>query len=1232
MDRLNGFLRQDSSKKPFLVTVESFAEKTPEVKCQRWKPITLRRPFLLAVILVTLGLLALVQILVIYDQRHDGILFATKISDLGAGHIFLYRYFPTIISVSYGLAWHWIDVDTRRIEPYRQLSKSGGAIGRDSLLLRYPTDLLAFVPLKAFRRKHWSVVISSSALVVVGMGLTPLQAAMFATQTVTKSFAEPMQVSKQMMSIEDQAARITANYTYSVSNILWLNERLPRFMSKEAAYVPFRPEHVNIPQNNESWSAATTSFGMDLQCEEAKLNQTGSQKTWASSQGCQLSLTFGPDGMDVIGSIDPVDGSEVKEFTPFFAGYQNHDGLADYYIEPYCSDSASNVFMVVLAKNRNSSTDPAGPVTRIFCETSYYKQDVYTTTRQSDGAIVDVTPSGDRLQLPPGIFNTSLLEWQIGSATQQNTVRSAIPSTKWPDQSPQLSRLPISFPSSYIQMTHIVGMAIGAYPMPIADYMDPKNLAASYQAVHRLLFARAMVDIMDGDFEDVDVVLGIRMYKTQAVRIVHRFAYAVESVLAIVVLMAILLMIISWNSFLNLLRDPDSMAAVMELVKGQYQILEQYAPHDQSSWTDLIDEASESTYTLSVSHQKHESVLELESDCPETRRKRPSATTGPQGTLDYPFEFSLVVGTIFCLGLVIALAAAACLYQVGLVNGIALPSQNIFIRQMLENYIPTIIATLIEPVWVVLNRLLCLLQPFEELRSTNAFPERSIKLSYSSLPPQFVLFKALKARHIVLSAVCAMALIANVLAVAFGGMFNEEYLPVTRAQNSTRLYEERFRGGLENATMLGPNPFYAAMANFTSETPMPAWTDDTAFYLPVSLPTGLNESDYVEVQNLPSFGIVMDCEPLNNNRGYSWNFASESYEDTVLPLANLTVTLPVEGHSSVSCAPEGLIIGSSDLHVSCSDQMLALEVIEPMISKADSSPSAQDPCRHLVAALWARKPATSICANDTIRVTEADAMGMVCKPSVMSQVVNITVTGEGIVREVRRPESYNNATPDPSGDVIREAMRALSQKFGAPSVFSYDDWGGNWHNDTFPSGWITYAMDMMDPDSLFLDPNSPVPDFDKTSEMFTKAYQKIFAIWLGLNHATLFEPAGEGETPFAGSLTQPEVRITVSRAMLILSSTILSCYIVVAVVVYARRPGNYLPRMPITMASDIAMFAASTAVKEMADDTDRTGLYEQYRSAWHASGRARYGYGTFIGTDGKPHIGVERAPFVAPLR
>ncbi|GAB7330642.1 hypothetical protein MBLNU13_g02212t1 [Cladosporium sp. NU13] len=1226
MDRFNGFLRRDTTKKECDVTVKIVSDAM-EPKCRPWKPVTLRRPFLFSVILVTLGLLALVQVLVIYDQRHDGILFATKISELGMGYIFLYRYFPTIISVSYGLVWHWIDVDTRRVEPYRQLSKPGGASGRDSLLLRYPTDLLAFVPLKALRRKHWSVVISSFALVLVGMGLTPLQAAMFATETVTKVSVEPMQVSTQHMSIEDQAAQVTANYTYSVSNILWLDERLPRFMSKEAAFTPFRPGKSSSHQLNETWSTNTTLFSMDVGCTEAKLNQTKGWESWDSPQGCRVRTPFGPDGSNIIGSLEPVSGSEIKEFQPFFAGNQNHDGLADYYLSGYCPDSASNVFFVALARNRRSAKDAPGPVTRLFCETSYYEQTVAATVRQSDGRVMSFNDTGPKLALPPGTFNTSLFEWQINSATQQNTVRSTIPSTKWPDQDPQLAQLPISFSSSDIKMTHIVGLAIGAYPRPTEDYMDPQVLAASFQAVHRLLFARSMVDVLKDDFEEFETANGTRTYQTQAVRIVPRFAYAVEAVLGIVALMTTILMILSWGRFLNLLSDPDSLLALMMLVKGQNDIQEEYAPYDQSSWDELKAATCESSYSLSMSQTGRSATLELQDTVMEhVKAEKPSQVLG-KNPVDYPFEFSISVGIVFTLGLVAALIGATYLYHTGLSSGLSLPSQNLFVRQMLENYIPMVIATLIEPVWVVLNRLLCLLQPFEELRSASASPQRSIGLSYSSLPPQFVIFKALRARHVVLAAVCAMALLANVLAVALGGMLNEETLAVPRSLDSFQLFEPVLREGLENVTRLGPNPFYAAMANFTSNTPMPPWTDDTAFYMPVSLPGGLNESDYLEVKNLPSIGIQMKCEPLGSRRDYSWSLVSESFNQTIAPKANLTVNIPDDDHKALSCAPAYASISTADWPVACSGQNLAFEMFTTLRAKVDKNQRDQDPCKLLIASIWARNTARSLCGNGTVAITDEDAMAMVCKPTVFSQLVNVTVTGGGIVHNVHRTDDYEDS-PDPKSELTREAIRALSESVGSRDMWSPDNWAGSWHNDTFPSDWITYAMSMMHPDSHFLDPEAPLPGFEDTAEMFTKTYQKLFAIWLGLNHESLLVSAKVNETMVASTLTQPEVRIKVSRAMLILSASILGLYVIVAIAVYAHRPGKYLPHMPLTMASDIAMFAASTAVREMENSPMAS---RQRHGTWLDDAGVKFGYGTFVGTDGKPHVGVERAPFVVPL-
>ena len=69
------------------------------------------------------------------------------------GYTFAYLYLPTIVSVLYGMAWAWIDLDMKRLEPYFQLSRSTGATAEDSLLLSYSLDYLPFVPLKALRHR-----------------------------------------------------------------------------------------------------------------------------------------------------------------------------------------------------------------------------------------------------------------------------------------------------------------------------------------------------------------------------------------------------------------------------------------------------------------------------------------------------------------------------------------------------------------------------------------------------------------------------------------------------------------------------------------------------------------------------------------------------------------------------------------------------------------------------------------------------------------------------------------------------------------------------------------------------------------------------------------------------------------------------------------------------------------------------------------------------------------------
>jgi hypothetical protein len=65
------------------------------------------------------------------------------------------------------------------------------------------------------------------------------------------------------------------------------------------------------------------------------------------------------------------------------------------------------------------------------------------------------------------------------------------------------------------------------------------------------------------------------------------------------------------------------------------------------------------------------------------------------------------------------------------------------------------------------------------------------------------------------------------------------------------------------------------------------------------------------------------------------------------------------------------------------------------------------------------------------------------------------------------------------------------------------------------------------------------------------------------------------------------------------------------------------------MASIIALFAGSTAVQEMGGVSS---FQKNARAKHFAKLDNRYGYGSYVGTDGRVHIGIEKAPFVRPWK
>ncbi len=100
------------------------------------------------------------------STRQGGIGLSNSADDMPAAVTFSYLALPTILAVLYALAWTWIDLDIRRIQPWLELSRSGGAGAESSLLLDYPFEFLAFVPFKAWKQRFVHREITRSSAVV----------------------------------------------------------------------------------------------------------------------------------------------------------------------------------------------------------------------------------------------------------------------------------------------------------------------------------------------------------------------------------------------------------------------------------------------------------------------------------------------------------------------------------------------------------------------------------------------------------------------------------------------------------------------------------------------------------------------------------------------------------------------------------------------------------------------------------------------------------------------------------------------------------------------------------------------------------------------------------------------------------------------------------------------------------------------------------------------------------
>lgn len=1108
--------------------------------------------------------------------------------------------------------------------------------------------------------RHWPVFTASIATVFVFWGITPTQSGIFATDTLNQTMNMDSLRSSSHLSLLQQANTLSAKSAQSVVSIMWLNETLQPFMTRDYMLAPFGPPgDLGATYQSGNWTGTTLKYSVDITCETPIVWNKGSIPMINSTWGCKFPLP--------IPRVVADDNNATKLFDTLYIGYYNDDGLADYYLsDGSCPRSEPSSFLIQWSKTSdpqafNGTFAPSAEeqrlhanVTTLYCRSRYHVQEVEATIRLFNDEVIGFRPTGNVEPMPADIFNTSNFEAAMSMGHERFRVRTDFPTTNWPSQTAFLANMPLNL--AYLPT--MAPFAIGASQLPLDEYLDPINLANSYQSAYRLLFARQMVDVLSRDLNTTSTSIGQLSYETQSIILVPAFTYIVESLLLASTLFAVIILHNSGTRISKLHSDPATIAAVMALTADDSALLAKFRLMDQSSDSELEIGIRNRRFRLvpvqGTTRSHRLQLLDLRGSEPletfdddiqaaqrqKTHRSSRKSSQDKDGLVNglRPTEFKAKMGLAFLAGQVLLFSAIAGLFvTIQRNNGLPLPSSSRFVRQLLENYLPTAIGTFIEPFWVVLNRHLCFLQPFDEMRQSRKKSKKSLSLEYSSLPPQLTIIKAFSNGNILLGVVCTMALLANGLAISLSGLFFEDSVNFGTPAVFKPEYSFQFNplnGSAEpfiSENKQSLESVYIATSNRTANTSLPAWTDSQRFYFPFNIDSSfMNELQYYRAQT-PTIGAKLICQPLSKDSNF--NLTGTQRDDggqfTVPGSADLIVSLTSDKGKKVECVTRNVDAAGNTTFGQPTGSS-AIEFFYALDGSSNSSTKDASFCREHLAAGWVRAMLTNgtlpanetSYANQTVIASHEETI-VTCKSTLIAGSADVLVSADGHLQNIY---SVNTSAHDVTSFLSTTPSDLIGQ---VHQIILTNVEGLHWHTDALPSDFLNYLIEQATNSSAHLDPAKPPPSFESIVAPFGALYSQLFATLVGRNMNQLLKPVSkDSKTTLEGSTVRPTTRVFMSKVMFIIAEVILILYIGVTVALYLRRPWRILCRMPTSLGSSIAFFAASHAVK---DFRGTVGMPVKQLNTHMENLDDRYGFGTFIGTDGRAHVGIEKYPFVAPL-
>lgn len=452
---------------------------------------------------------------------------------------------------------------------------------------------------------------------------------------------------------------MTTGILRTAYGIVWNDRPLPPFTTRELALTPFIAQSsTNGPGQNVSWSSSTVQYSTDLVCHPAVWKDAQLLGVeFDNGKGCRTSY-IEPDA-------SPQQGSR---FSAYYIGYYYNDYLHFFLQGPNCTRDASHNFLAIWQRQSSNNTPD---LTALFCEGSYYSQEVQANISLPDRSVLSVSSIGPKKILSDQEFNRSHFEYLLATGVREDSLvdplvqqpepnRVDLPDELPLDQSARLGNWSLTTP-----VTNMVAFAVAASRLRPEEYLQPDNLASAFQAAHRLTFALAIDSIMVSNNDTTNVISGWRASQVDTVFLSSTFTIIVQAALCIVLALTIYLLIFCRRRQSRLSSNPSSITAVMSLSRDP-ELLNLLRDLDEADSATFKKGLHQHRFRLHYSQKTNDNILGVGTPARGVSRvaegklaSKSSATALISKSVrktERPVELSIPVGLVFMSLLAILIA------------------------------------------------------------------------------------------------------------------------------------------------------------------------------------------------------------------------------------------------------------------------------------------------------------------------------------------------------------------------------------------------------------------------------------------------------------------------------------------------------------------------------------------------------------------------------------------------